>query len=66
MLNGSWQEKKTHFPASMWVRSYPSYEYFLNVHILQGCGITDAVIIGGGTLDMMSENTVLICSADFV
>jgi len=41
----------------MWDCFYPSYEYYLNVHILQGCGITDAVIIGIGTLDMTSENT---------
>jgi len=50
-------KENTHFPASMWVCSCPSYENFLNMHILQGCGITDAVIIGVGRLQLKCDGT---------
>lgn len=38
--------EKTQFPPSMWVCSYSPVSIFLNAHVLQGCGITDTVIIG--------------------
>lgn len=57
MLNGGCQGKNS-VPSNCVDLFLPSYKYFLNVHILQGCGITDAVIIGVGTLDLMSENTL--------
>jgi hypothetical protein len=33
---------------------------FLNVHILQGCGITDAVIISVGTLNTGVHSGVVV------
>lgn len=46
--------KKNSVPSKYVDLFLPSYEYFLNVHVLQDCGITDAMFIGIGTLDMMS------------
>jgi hypothetical protein len=46
--------KKNLVPSKYVGLFLPSYEYVLNVHVLQGCGITDAMFIGVGTLDMTS------------